>query len=402
MNDSNTPVVADETEPEPTPENTAGTAAARPAASTALPLWIALLALGIGIGLVATAYFTWHQVQQLTTEQAGIEMGVSDRIQPLRSSLDGVNQSLRDERTETDNRIAAVDARVARLNQDQQSVGHRLNALAALMGRSERGWTLAEVEYLLRIANQRLQLQGDTHTARQALKAADERLRDLADPHYLSVREQIALDIDAVKAVPPVDVDGLAARLGSALATLDELAVAGTRYQPQPAAAETETVEAEQPARNFDELVALVWGSLSELFRIREHDQPVGPMLAPEREYFLRENLRLQLAAARLALLRSDRAQYRAALTTAADWLDRYFDAEDAKVKQLHSELGTMAAVEISPAVPDVSASLRLLRQQMQLSEQQAVLPVVPEAPVDDSIDTAPAEGAANADETPS
>jgi uroporphyrin-3 C-methyltransferase len=101
-------------------------------------------------------------------------------------------------------------------------------------------------------------------------------------------------------------------------------------------------------------------------------------MLPPEREYFLRENLRLQLAAARLALLRTDQAQYRAALQTAQQWLARYFDRQNAGVQQLLGRLQELAAVDIAPVMPDVSASLRLLRQQMQLSEQQQVLPVVP------------------------
>lgn len=400
MNESDKQITVDETPAEETPatRETSGGGKSR-APGTALPLWIALLALGVSIGLAATAYFTWHQLQQLLAEQAGIEVGVSDRIRPLSNAIDGVKQALREDRSETDSRIAAVDARISRLDDDQQSVGHRLNVLASLMGRSERGWTLAEVEYLLRIANQRLQLQRDVETASEALKSADDRLRDLADPHYLNVREQIASELSAVSAVPVVDVEGLSARLGSALESVDELPVAGTRYKPQVDGG-AEEFQADKPAKNLDELATLVWEALSELFRLREHDKPVGPMLPPDREYFLRENLRLQLAAARLALLRNDREQYRAALETSADWLAAYFDNEDKGVASLRAGLDSMAAVDITPAVPDVSGSLRLLRQQIQLSEQKAVLPVVPErAPEDKPV---PAGDDADSAEAPS
>lgn len=133
---------------------------------TGLPLVVALVSLILAFGLAVAAYFIWHQVQHLVTEQAGVEAGVGERIQPLRASLDSINQSLQDERR-------AVEARVHTLEEDQQSISHRISLLAALMGRSERGWTLAEVEYLLRIANQRLQLQRDVSTAEQALQAAD-------------------------------------------------------------------------------------------------------------------------------------------------------------------------------------------------------------------------------------
>lgn len=377
MSEQNPPVVADKPAlPSPPDEPPASTSPTR--SSSALPLTIALLALGLAIGLAASAYFTWHQVQQLAAEQVGIEAGVSERIQPLRTSLDAVNRTLEQDKQQ-------LQTRISQLGKDQQSVGHRLNVLAALLGRSERGWTLAEVEYLLRIANQRLQLQRDLITAGQALDAADERLRELADPHYLSVREQIALDLEAIKAVPAVDADGISVKLSAALQNIDKLPVAGTHYEPV-VPAETVSQESKTTAQTLDELTTLIWTSLSELFRLREHDQPVEPMLPPDREYYLRENLRLQLAAARLALLRNDEVQYRSALQTASQWLHSYFDKDSAMVQQLTAELGQLAKVNISPVLPDVSASLRLLRQQIQLSEQQAVLPVVPEkAPPSDS-----------------
>jgi uroporphyrin-3 C-methyltransferase len=335
-----------------------------------LALIIGLLALGLAIGLSAAAYFTWHQIQLLSQQQAGIQDSVSERMQPLRSSLEAVERRLGE-----DQQQAAT--RFERLTEDQRSVGQRLNVLAALLGRSERGWSLAEVEYLLRIANQRLQLQRDLSTALQALQAADERLRDLADPHYGPVREQIARDVDAIRSVPAVDVDGLVAQLGVALERLDDLPVAGSHYEAV-ASGDEPAEDRPKTAQSVQELPALVWGSLSGLFRVREHDQAVGPMLPPESAYFLRENLRLQLSAARLALLRSDRAQYQAALRTAAAWLSDYFAVENDAVQQLIGRLHGMADENILPPVPDVSASLSLLLQQMQLSEQQPVLPSVP------------------------
>lgn len=380
MTEQNIPAVADEpveTSPPETPP-----ASDNSPKSSVLPLIIALLALGLAIGLAVSAYFTWHQVQQLAGERGGIESGVSERIseriQPLKASLDNFDQILDTTRQTLEKDQLQLQTRISQLGKDQQSVGNRLNVLATLMGRSERGWTLAEVEYLLRIANQRLQLQRDLKTAGQALDAADERLRELADPHYLSVREQIARDLDAIQAVPIVDRDGLSAKLGVALQNIDKLSVAGTHYEPV-ARTGTADVETEAATRSIDDLITLVWKSLSELFRLREHDQPVEPMLPPDHEYFLRENLGLQLAAARLALLRNDAAQYRSVLETASRWLHRYFDKDSAAVQQLTAELEQLVDVDISPTLPDVSASLRLLRQQMQLSEQQAVLPTVPE-----------------------
>jgi len=77
--------------------------------------------------------------------------------------------------------------------------------------------------------------------------------------------------------------------------------------------------------------------------------------------------------------------QYRSALQVSRDWLTAYFAAEDVKVSELSKKLEELAAIDISPELPDISGSLRLLRQQMKLSEQQAVLPVVPAAPIPDA-----------------
>jgi uroporphyrin-3 C-methyltransferase len=338
---------------------------------------LALIALGLSIGLAASAYFTWSQVQRLDSQQAGLGTQVDERLQPLRAVQQQVDRDIQAGRRQIDERLTQFDGQFTKLDQARIRMDQRLDVLAALVGRSDQGWSLAEVEYLLRIANQRLQLQGDLKTAQQALAAADGRLRELADPHFLSVREQIARDLAAIEAVPAVDIEGITVTLNSWLQAVDELPVAGTRYQP---VMETPATAAEPGATvsNWRDLPRLLWSALTELFVLREHDKPVGPMLPPEREYFLRENLRLQLGAARLALLRDDAVQYRATLTTAQDWLEVYFAADSEKVRDLVTRLGELAAVDISPQLPDISASIRLLRQQLKLAEQQAVLPVVP------------------------
>lgn len=343
---------------------------AQPADGRRLPLVLATLALIVSLGLAVTAYFIWYQVRQVDAEQSGIETGVGERIQPLRAALERLEQGRRQD-------ADALQARIAGLQEDQQAMAHRLSVLAAQIGRSETGWALAEVEYLLRIANQRLQLQRDTDTAVQALQAADARLRDLADPLYQNVRQQIARDLDAIGAVAKVDVDGLAATLSAALSEVDALPIEGSRYTP-PTQSAIASGQAPAEANSIAELGRLVWHSLSELFRVREHERPVGPLLPPDQAYFLRGNLRLQLEAARVALLRGDQVQYRSSLQTAIDWLQRYFEPQASDVQQQLSRLQDIAAVDIAPAMPDVSGSLRLLRQQMQLGQQQKILPVVP------------------------
>jgi len=366
------PVPVSDKDPQPEPEQAVDAQTRSERSVMSVPMVLSLLALGLSIGLIATAYFSWHELQQLAGVQSGVETRLENRIEPLRSSLESVGQTLRDERQQ-------IDRKLQKLAEEQQSVGERVSVLAALIGRSEQGWSLAEVEYLLRIANQRLQLQRDVKTAQQALQAADTRLQELADPQFVSVREQLARELESLRAVESVDVDGISASLTALMEIIDELEVRGSKYQP-PVKTEPISPEPAATVQDWRDLPALLWSSLSELFRFREHDKPVSPMLPPEREYFLRENLRLQLSAARLALLRDDSAQYRATLTTATDWLGAYFSDEDARVNETLVQLEQLSAIEVAPELPDVSASLHLLRQQIQLSNQQSVSPVVPDS----------------------
>ena len=323
-------------------------------------LVLALLALGLSIGLAAAAYFSWHQIQRVSTSLDGIETRLDQRLQPLRSALNDIERTLQDQRRQLDTRFQSLTG-------EQERVARRVGVLASLVGRSEQGWTLAEVEYLLRIASQRLQLQRDTGTARVALEAADARLRDLADPHFLVVREQIAKELEALAAVPAVDRDGISATLVALMERIDTLPVAGSDYQPVVPADTAEKETTDTTVQDWRELPALLWSVVSDLFRFREHEQQVKPMLPPEREYFLRENLRLQLSAARLALLRDDSSQYRQALETSAGWLEDYF-ARDEQVSGMQAQLEKLASVAITPELPDVSAALRLLRRQLKLA----------------------------------
>jgi uroporphyrin-3 C-methyltransferase len=359
------------TSDEPRADTAAGTPAEAPAEAPEpeaqraprLPVVFALLALGISIGLAVGGYFMWTQLQQLTGAQAAIEPRLEQKVQPLQNNLQVISNDWQAGRREIEQQLAALGDR-------QAALAERVSKLASLLGRSEHGWTLAEVEYLLRIASDSLQLRRDRRTAIAALKSADTRLRELADPQLLPVREQLARELNRLREVPEVDFDGISLRLADDLQQIDSLPVAGSRYEPPKP--ETTQFDATRTARDWRDLPQVIWSALKELFRVREHDKPVGPMLPPDRVWFLKENLRLQLAAARLALLREDRQAYRQALLTADSWLKEWFDTRDPAVTAMSAGLEELAAVDIRPDMPDVSESLQLLRQLQKRQEMLA------------------------------
>jgi len=333
-----------------------------------LPLIFALLALGVSIGLAVGGYFIWTQLQQLTGEQADMEPRLEQKVQPLQSHLQAISNDWQAGRRE-------IEQQLGTLGDGQAALGERVSQLASRVGRSELGWTLAEVEYLLRVASER-------RTAIAALKSADARLRELADPQLLPVREQLARELNQLREVPDVDFDGISLQLADDLQRIAGLPVAGSRYDPPEP--NTTEFDSTRTAGNWRDLPQVIWSALKELFRVREYDKPVTPMLPPERAWFLKENLRLQLAAARLALLREDQQAYKQALLTATTWLKAWFDSEDPAVTAMAAGLEKLASVDIHPELPDVSKSLQRLRQ-LQKQQEMPAVPGTEAAPVEES-----------------
>ena len=359
MSDEDKPLVP----AEPAADNAASAPA--PARSPALPL--AILALLIALGTLVGGYFVWHEVQRQGAWQQQVLGQIDSRGQSLDQRLETFKDRLDSDLAASERSRRSVEEQQRGLAAAQAGLEEALAALRAQLGRSQHDWVLAEVQYLLTVANQRVQLQRDTVTAIAALESADRRLHSLADPGFNPVREQIAHELDALRAVAVPDLAGIALTLDTLAKTADELPLRDAQaraFSPEPAAA------TEAPAeRDWLRLPRLIWDELKRLVVVRRNDVPVGPMLAPEQQFFLYENLRLQLSMARLAALTGDTASYRASLTTAAGWLGAHFAADAPRVGAARAELERLATLELRPALPDVSASLRLLRERMRLAD---------------------------------
>ena len=285
-------------------------------------LWLSLLSLAASIALGVAAFFFWNQQQQFLQGKNTVEKRVENKLQEVDAAISRVKTDFDDLKTgDLKNRGELTD-KFAQFNETQRAQSDRINKLNSLVGRSTQDWAMAEVEYLLRLASDRVQLQRDVKTALVALNNADQRLLEISDPGLSKVRQQIADEIDQLKRVPVIDREGFAASLSALLARLDRLPLDRQVYQA--VAAEqagndaSEKAIQDQPVKldwkswqDWQKIPAMIGEALRKLVTIREHDQPVQPMMQPGSEIFLRQNLRLQIEAARLALLREDAVFYK-------------------------------------------------------------------------------------------
>ena len=324
----------------------AGPNDSRQRAATPWGAWFGLLLAAV---VIAFAYTVWHNQRQ---DHAAIA--------DLTRQIAALQQA----------QTAAMQAQAASSAAERKLLGDRLDGLDASLNNLKRQsvqgrdtWIKAEAASLLMAAIEEVQLRADPALAIRALQQADARLKLLSDPRLIAVRQEIAREISSLAQVPQPDVDGMAIKLASLAAGVDQLPL--KRNVPQHYSADNDhTPRLDEGKLGFwDRLKGSLTRLLSDVFTVHRSNVPVGPLLAPREEFFLRRNLELRLYAARGALLNRDGPGFKDSVRAAELWLSDYFDLQSSVVKTGVQQLAGMEQQNIDPPLPDISASLGLLRQ---------------------------------------
>ena len=315
----------------------------------------AVLALLIVLAALALSGWQWHdsrgRMEAIRQELAKKLAEADTQARESRLVAEQVREAVREAQT----KIGVLENKLAE-SQNQQIA---LEALYQELSRNRDEWAFAEIEQSLQLAGQQLQLAGNVKGALIALANADMRLQRMERPQLVPLRKAVNRDIERLKALPYVDTVGISVRLDNIIAAIDTLPLA-MEVRPLPEAA---TAVAAHPEDNaWKRLPREAWGELKQLVRIQHMDQPDVPLLAPTQSFYLRENLKLRLLGARLALLTRDQTSYKADLQAARDWLGKYYDANDKSVATVLATLRTLHESEISIEMPDISATLEALR----------------------------------------
>lgn len=252
-------------------------------------------------------------------------------------------------------KVGALDARLAEAQGQQLALESMYQELSK--SRDER--LLAEVEQAVATASQQLQLAGNVQVALIALSGAEAQLARAAQPQFLGIRKLIARDIERLKALPTADVPGLALRLEGVIGVVNTMPLA---YEQRP------KVEPQKDARSplsfWQSLAADIWAESKQMVRIERIDSPghADPaLLSPSQSIFLRENLKLRLVNARLALLSHDGRSFREDVRQASAWLERYFDGQAKPVQASLATLRALAAVDVGVEPPTLNQTLDAL-----------------------------------------
>ncbi|MGJ9419834.1 uroporphyrinogen-III C-methyltransferase [Massilia sp. CMS3.1] len=258
-------------------------------------------------------------------------------------------------------------------NQSQQLA---LEQLYQDLSKSRDEWALSEVEQVLSTASQQLQLAGNVQGALIALQNADRSLSRSDKPQFIIVRRAITADLEKLKAMPAVDLAGVALRLDGVIAQVDTLPLLSGEKPLLPAVPVREQRITGTSAPAPDATLGIggrmlatwrswseeMWDDVRQLIRVRSVDTPEALMLSPDQNYFVRENLKLRLLNARLALLSRDETSFASDLKAAQETLDKYFDTRARTTQQAQSALRQVQANKLAIEMPTLADSLNAVR----------------------------------------
>ncbi|MGH8175937.1 MAG: uroporphyrinogen-III C-methyltransferase [Steroidobacter sp.] len=322
-----------------------------------------------------------HTYGRLTTAIAVLVLATAGyalwRLDATRERLDAVNDAART--LEADRAVlrAEVKTLASRERQARRDLDRRLDLLTdapkqlqelassveELRGRAEgpeRAWSRAEALFLLELAQRRLTLERDVETAIVALESADTRLAALRDASFAPVRQQIARELQALRAVRQPDTAGILARIATAEDQAPHVAVKGI------VATERSAFEGSAlPEGAFARAWAIARRSLANLIVIRRVDDREGGVVTAAEALLRRQHLQLLLFSARTALARHDQSGYRSALAGARQWLGEFFDLSDPAAQTLLKEVQALEPINIDPPLPQISGSTRALQRLM-------------------------------------
>lgn len=313
---------------------------------------LAFIALAVACG----GGYLGYQQSQLFNEKLALHAGqlqdVSAQIQQSQASVDALTKQLQ----RSAQNSAGLSRQVSGLTDIVANNQRRIDEVA---GTERSDWQLAEAEYLLRLANQRLLMSGEVRGSKALLQAADNVLVALDDVALLPVRQAIAKDLAALNRADNLDIEGLYLRVGALASQLDYLELRSAKHWVAEA-------RDNQPAvTSKDGLLGgwqKAWAALSELVVIRASGQRALPQMSDVEVAQLKQGLHFLVEQAKYAVLTGKQPLYTSAIANLQGWILDYYDAEASTTAAILSELQLLADAQVSQAWPDIGGSLQALK----------------------------------------
>ena len=323
--------------------------------------WFGVFNLLLILALAVAAGYYW-QLQQKTAAEKQAAFDALERQVAGKAESSQLQSSLRP----LHSGIGEIEKRIQALQEHQRELQDSSERLYELFGRDQSGWQLAEVEYLMRIAQHKLILENDFEGAALTLQAASDRIAATGDPGLLPVRVRINGEIADLKTRKRADLVGMAlklAQLGSRIRILQPGFQAPAEEAKTPAPDEMAEIGLEQRIRTF----------LESLVSVRR-DDATPPTRTEALIVDVGQTLEDNLKLTRWSVLERDAFQYRRLMQENVDLFREFYNLDDAANHDFYTELQALQKAEISPEKPDIGGSFLLLRKIIAQREGQPAM----------------------------
>ena len=293
--------------------------------------------------------------------QSLVDTATTNTQRELAAQIAALEASVREQQARLDEQQARQQARLTeqqlRITEQQARLNEQQRRLGELSAEDQRAWQLAEIRYLLRLANQRLIMAGDTPSAEALLRSADNTLRALDDADLHALRAAVAADLAAVRAIPKLDIQGLYLRVEALMREADALVL----FELPERAVATEPPSAEDWQARLAQGYAAAVAKLSEYIVVSRRDVPIEALMDPQYEGLVRQNLRMLLEQAQAAMLSGNALLYRKSLQRAEGWVTQFFKEDERSAQAMAEELRRLRDERVAVSRPDLGASLAAL-----------------------------------------
>ena len=339
----------------PQPENAAGPKNGAGKTSLVLSAIAIAIALAAGIGLYGLNKQQASRQNQSSAELAGQVAALQQAQESQKNALEGIIKQQADQ-------LAAAQHQQAVLAKELDEVQQKV---AIISGSDAKTWLLAQADFLVKLAGRKLWSDQDVTTAAALLKSADASLADMNDPSLIGARRAITGDIAALSAVSQVDYDGIILKVNQLANQIDNLRLADNNDDDTPMDADSD--ELSSSIGEWRVNLQKSWQNFMDSFiTIRRRDETAVPLLAPNQDVYLRENIRSRLLVAAQAVPRHQEETYKQALDNVSTWVRAYYDTDDAATKAFLDDVDKLSQQSITMNVPESLQSQALLEKLMQ------------------------------------
>ncbi len=357
---------------------------AKPKKKSLLPkliLWLIILtALGYG------AYWLWQNFAASETEPTSGEI---DRLVILEKTIKQQNQQIEQLlaiQSKQSNQAQQLEKefhqQVTALQQQLITSQRKFQSLSADAATQAKDWQIAEAEYLIRQAAQKLHYSDDIGSIVALLETADQQILATGDSNFLALRRAISNDISQIKSVGSLDIDGILVKLDSAQELVPQLELASVKLD-SPVIESTEEIETDPSA--WQTFKNNIRNTFSDYYKIHHYEQAVKPFINPQQASLLEQNLLLNLKMAQLAALRHQQSAYDTALQEVIAWIKEFYVTNSVS-NTLLEQLNLAVQAKVAIKLPTHLNSLRLIKDNHQERLQQWLQsPTLEQAPTNEA-----------------